>query len=655
MVYSRKHTLGTNGEDYVNADSWQKYIDNITGADGSSKKLMKSNFETTRTSDDVDNNYNNGGFEQIADTYDRTDASSLKAGFSFYKHTESPFYYFFDVVKDSFNKDITAGTTAGATLGSVVGKLLGTIEEDADGNEVRSNFMYATITSDKEEESSTTGRITNSDVAYTGYVRDVLDLEYFFSNVVPYLYQMTLETGGFDGESGILGDLTITDDSDYYEGNMQSWAYRCNWAVKLMENPELSDPMTVRDNAGNKYTVNNPLLPECYPSNRPMVYSEAQMYALGLTEYDLNVVELKCLQVNEDVAKTWTMLVNYAGTSGVTKEVFFRQMATDATMIFDTEFSTGGIMNNLYSIYPQSIDLRYLSFDSIMKMLMLNVSKNSSYVYGDTMSQLIEDTDLVTALILLLVAFACAFIMPGIRVVLMALIFYLGFTAIIRALFTSPKAKAKICCGQLISNLAFMTYTIIYYASFSLMMSVTSSDEVLSINSITTNTGNPVWVLLLVLLFSILYIAAMVIQIRACIFNYKDMGFEMYAQLASAAVDRVRGAIGSFKDSISDGWGDIRDAVNGNGSGSGSGEKKQVGINGTGRKDGSTNTKIDNSTNTLTINNNGDNSDSDMQQDMLASAYESGRDDGESVVDSQATTDSINAQIEAGSSMGQEE
>jgi hypothetical protein len=200
-----------------------------------------------------------------------------------------------------------------------------------------------------------------------------------------------------------------------------------------------------------------------------------------------------------------------------------------------------------------------------------------------------------------------------------------------------------------------MTYTIIYYASFSLMMSVTSSDEVLSINSITTNTGNPVWVLLLVLLFSILYIAAMVIQIRACIFNYKDMGFEMYAQLASAAVDRVRGAIGSFKDSISDGWGDIRDAVNGNGSGSGSGEKKQVGINGTGRKDGSTNTKIDNSTNTLTINNNGDNSDSDMQQDMLASAYESGRDDGESVVDSQATTDSINAQIEAGSSMGQEE
>ena len=464
LATKRNSVFGTDYTNYENADSWQLYIDKAVE---SSPTLEY--WKTTRIDNNIENtNGVTAGFEQIADQYDRANASTLRAGYSFYKHTESPFYYFFNVVKDSFPES--------STVGSIVGRIQGNIEEDEYKNKVRTNFMYATVTSDIEKDSSTTGKVTNSDVKYTGYTRDCLDLQFFFNNVVPYMYQITLMTGGFDGESGILVDKTtgeplkISDESDYYKGNNQSWAYRCNWAVKLMENPDFCKPLTVKDSAGNRVTIKNPILPDSYPTSRPMIFSEAQMIAEGLQESDLNIVELKCIEVNKEVAKQWTLLINYAGVDGLTKEVLFRQMATDATMVFTREFSSSGLMNNLYNIYPQSIDLRYLSFDSVMKMLMLNVSKDTSYIYGDTMSTLIETTDTVTAALLLVSAFLCAYLVPLARTILMAMIFYLGFIAIIRALFSSAKYKGKVACGQLISNLLFMAYTLLYYACFSGLM-----------------------------------------------------------------------------------------------------------------------------------------------------------------------------------------
>ena len=548
QVLDRRQVFGDDASGYGDVDSWQQYID------WSKDNGVKNAWLTTKTD----------GFEEISGTYDRTDASTLKPGYSYYKTTESPYYYFFNVVKDSFDSQ--------SSLGSVIGNLQGEIENTTDGagnlteTEVRSNFMYATKTTDREMTDK--GKITNADVAYTGYVRDCLDLQEFFTNTVPYLYQATLTAGGFDGESGILVDsvtdsygnvtetpLKISSESTYYEGQNQSWAYRCNWAVKLMENPNYAKPMKIKDKNGNVYTVQNPLLVECYPGydqGRPMIFSEAQMYAYGLQESDLNLVELKCIEVNKQIAKKWTLLINYAGTSGLTKEVVFRQMAIDATEIFCTEFSSGGLINNMYSIYPQSIDLRYLSFDSVMKMLMINVSKDTSYVYGDTMSTLLEDTDLGTAALLLISAFLCAYVVPLMRTLLMALIFYLGFMAIIRALFSSNKYKGEIACGQLVSNLLFMGYTLVYYACFCGMMAISSSDEVLSVDKIQSNAGNPVWILLAIIIASAVYIVCMFKQIKFCFAHFRDMGFEMYSTMASAITGKLSDALGSVKDKISD-------------------------------------------------------------------------------------------------------
>ena len=621
----RTSVFGDNFENYKNADSWQLWIDTATA------NLTTSNWETTKGG--------SYGYEDISDKYDRTKASTMHDGYGYYKTTESPYYYFFNVVKDSLPQD--------KTVGAIIGRLQGTIEKNSQNEDVRSNFMYATITANREKESQS-GKIENTDVQYTGYVRDVLDLQQLFTNTVPYMYEMTLATGGFDGDSGILVDdngntLLISEESDFYEGNNQSWAYRCNWAVKLMENNNYCKPASAKLADGTRVTIQNPMLPECYEAvGRKMVFSEAQREAYGLKDGDLTLVELKCIEVNKAVARDWTLLINYAGTSGLTKEVIFRVMATDATEIFCQEFSTSGVLDTRYEIYPQSVDLRYLSFDAVMKLLMMNVSKDTGYTYGDAMDTLLNDSDLFTAFLLLLCALLCASVIPLCQQIIMAAIFYLGFIAIIRALFSSAAYKGRVAGAQLVSNIVFMIYTICYYLILSLLMSLSSSDEVLSVNSIGTNPGNPIWMLLIVIIASCAYVWLMYKHLCFCFAHYRDMGAEMVEFMTSAVVGKLQDTATSIRDSVTGLFND--DSSTGSGSG-------VIGFSGTGLQNSPAQDVNIQQSNDSTIQLTKDNSDLDntLSEENAASAYST----GDTIMHDNSTTSAdIDAEIKAGEQLG---
>lgn len=620
-VYNRKDVFGNKAENYKNADSWQDYIDAAVVA----KYSDKGNWITNK----------NGGFESTSDSYLRTDRSTITPDMSYLRNTESPMYYFYCVIKDCFNDS--------SSTGSVIGSLQGEYVLDESGNEQRVNFMYGTRSIGLEDYEQ--DNITYS----TGHVRDILDLQELFTNVVPYMYEMQLITGGFDGESGILTEsdgnklvpLLISDDLSYYEGERQSWMYRCNWATKLMENPEYSKPLKVKDSNGTEYTVNNPMLAESYPDNRPMVFSEAQMKAMGLNMGHLNLVEVKCVELNKEVAKKWTLLINYAGTEGITKEVLYRQMAADATFMFGANFSSGGVVNTIYQLYPQSLDLRYLSFDSVMKMLMLNVSKDTSYIYGDTMATVISSSDSTTAFLLLACAFICAFIIPLLRTALIALIFYLGYLAVLQNIFTSIKYKSQVACGQFISNILFLVYTLIYYGIFGALMAVTSSDEVLSVNRIEAKAGNPVWVLIIILIVSAIYIVLMWKQICFCVRNYRDMGIETYTAVASAVTSKIRSAINNVKDAL----GSI-----GNGDGAVASSSSSASIKGTGTRNKNNTQDVNikqSSDSSITITKDTEDTE-DKHEDIYTMHYNS--DDGLDYTDD-TTAYEIDAEIEAGKNM----
>jgi hypothetical protein len=285
---------------------------------------------------------------------------------------------------------------------------------------------------------------------------------------------------------------------------------------------------------------------------------------------------------------------------------------------------------------------------------MLNVTKNSSYTYGDTMSTLIEETDLFTAMLLLLDAFACAFLIPLVRSGVMVILFLLGFMAILRALFATNETKLKITCGQLCSNILFMIDTVCYFFGFSLLMNVSSSDEVLTIGTVSTNVGNPIWMLLIVLLWSASYVAILCVHIEFCVQHANDMGFEAYAQLFSALGDRIGGFFGGFGSAIKDGINDIRTGTDSGSSSSSSDSstKQMVGINGTGAKDpAQTNTNVNGTTTNINVNKDVSTEKEEVNLDLSNSAAYAASGQTDDIGDTQETTDSINEQIEVGRDM----
>ena len=95
-------------------------------------------------------------------------------------------------------------------------------------------------------------------------------------------------------------------------------------------------------------------------------------------------------------------------------------------------------------------------------------------------------------------------------------------------------------------NLAFMLYTIGYYAVYSILMAITSTDEVLRVSTIESNAGNPVWVLIIVAIFGILYTVLMLAQIKFCWKHRHDMGFEAMSIAASGIVGGISDALGGL-------------------------------------------------------------------------------------------------------------
>jgi len=496
---------------YSGKESFDKYVEN------SLHQIQSSTF--TGLSSEL---------ERIAGQYIRSDRSTINQKYGYLWTTENPAHYFYQNVKDTFQSS--------DTLGKIVGDLQGTYVINGDNREVRKSFMHSYD---------------------SGNIRDISDLEGLFRNTIPYLYQMMLTTGGTDGESGLLGDSKISG-YDLYKDNNKSWMYRSNWVVKIMENSMYTEPTTVRDSSGNSYEVLNPAMPDTYPASRPMVFSEAQRVESGLSEADLTLVELKCININKNVSRSWTLLLNYANTHGMNKEVMLRQMALNTLMEFNKEFSPTGLLSGAKAMYPNSIDLRAISFDSVMKMLMINITKDVTYIQGDTMKSVVEDSDIFTALLLLTSAFLGCYIIPLFRNVVLAAIFYLGLFSIIRAIISGHKTKARISLGYAVSNLLFLVMTLVYYGVFSGLMAITTTDEVLTVQSVQVSVGNPVWCFIIIIVVSIVYIIGMYKMLNHCFKNFRDMGFEVYAEIAQLATSNIADKFDSVGSKIAN-WGAGKD------------------------------------------------------------------------------------------------
>lgn len=575
---------------------WDSWMEDALGATGGS-------FDTT---------YDN--IVQTAASYDSSDPSTVQQNYGYLWTTQNPLHYFYFVTKESMSEDYTLQDLYNVLQGDfVLNKKTG--EEDL----MRSDLLYmpvkynedgttvadTTLTSygnptgseatepdisssadeqgdgDTEVTEEGTNKVQEAYLKQNGWdysvSKDVLDLNHLFNNVVPYLYEMTLITGGTDGTDGLLGDDIISQ-SEYpvYKGNLKSWLFRSNWAIKIAESSTFNREEIIRDAEGNKYKVTTLWDPKAYPDERPMVFSRAQQILSGLDDSDLQQFELKCIELNEKVADDWIRMINYINLEGMTTEVMYREMAVVALLDFDKEFSPSALGSN-FILYPYTMDIRYISFDSVMRMLMLNVSKNTQYIYNDTMQTVINNSDLFTAILLLLAAMLCSGVIPFLRDIIMAMIFYLGLIAMVIQIFRVTKQKVKLSSGIVLCNAVLMVMTAAYYMVFGAMIGKTTADSVIDIGNASITVGTPLWCFLVVIIVQILYI---VLMVKFGIFiwqNRGDMGFEAFAEIAHAATDKFNGAIETVGTKLSD----IFNGGSDNG-GAGKGQAKAKDMSGSG-------------------------------------------------------------------------
>lgn len=443
--------------------------------------------------------------EKDATRYNRNDRITYSSMIPYLQATESPLEYFYMVTNEQFSND--------STYAYLVAMLQGGFEENDEGNEVRTGLCY------------------NS----KGEVVDVLDLEHMFKEMIPYMYGMEIMAGGSNGNSGHIGEDKI-ENYTLYEGTSRAWLFNSNWVTKIIENPQYCKETEIGLGGDKeKVKIQNQAIPQEYEkAGRQMVFSEAQKNELGLKDSDLSLCELQCIEINKQVSRKWTYLLNYAGTNGINKEIMIRQMALDAELIFNSNITSAGLLSTKFKMYPSSIDLRSISFDSIMKMLCLNVSKDTSYLYGNTMQTLIGDSDLFTSVLLLICAFLCCYGVSLIRDIAMAILLYNGIISIVYHICSTNKSKLKMTLGAGISTVVISIASVVYYGLIGAMISMTSNEDVLNVNSVSIEAGNPVWMIIFIIAISCIYIYVLV-RIIIMLFRYTpSQVMEIAANLAES-------------------------------------------------------------------------------------------------------------------------
>lgn len=425
--------------------------------------------------------------------------------------TEGPGLYFYSLVKDTF--PITS-----SSVEYISQQLLGGITE-----------IPAT-----EDEPAKTVRTTFMHYGDTGYVRDILDLEELFTNVLPYLYAEQLVAGGSNGENGLVGSDTLENNYSIYKDNLNSWLYRSNWVTKLMTDPvyKKSGSLKYIDASGNKVSGSCSVMidPRTYP--RDMVFSEAQQREMGLSDSDLTLLELKLVRLNNQVCKDWTEMINYANIKDMTPEIMERLMTVSAVTNFNDIVTRTNVLNATMSLYPRDIDLRNVSWDSLLRHMLVSATNNSEYLStSNVMTSIWNSSGLLAALLTLLTSITNSAILPFMRDLLLMLMLFLVFASVIFNTLKTWQDKLKAQSGWAISYALFALFTGIFYFALARVIGTSNSAKVLATGEITTlSSASVTFKMLTIAVLDFMYVFGLYKYMKNVVFKGGLAGLKAYMQ-----------------------------------------------------------------------------------------------------------------------------
>lgn len=374
---------------------------------------------------------------------------------AFMLYSESPFYYFYNVFKNSYSDDFSGYISSVSSESSEEGLVdaSGIFRPGSTAYDDTSHRVYG------YEDSQTTGLTgfskllisddffyANPNSKYAGKLKDFMGLEDLFCLIIPYLRNGNDYAREWVSVFGNQFDFYAAENSveQIHTTNLeQVWALYSPWVDALAESWAHPAEVKLGD---TRYDISDALNPYSYVMSgsqridRFMAFGEADIAAKGYGS-KLTSVEK---HIDNVLQKTYTDLRYLVNYSGFDNEVLISMAAMLATFNFNEEFTKVGL--NTVEMYPTGFELQNFSYDSYLRLILLNATGQDFLANSGTVSiykTVMEQSGTLVGLFIVLLDIFCVWVLPAMKFVFVVAI--LAFMLIITlVLFFQSEEIAKL-------------------------------------------------------------------------------------------------------------------------------------------------------------------------------------------------------------------
>lgn len=384
-----------------------------------------------------------------------------------------------------------------------------------------------------------------------GELKDFMNIRNLFYHVIPYLKKGNDIVRAWDERYGVfVYDGVPTEEGYLYDHTIQSddtlkykYWHNLNVArlyeiytpwVDLMYDCSYAEPCYVKV-MGEKIWIEDPLDPWSYPDERPMIFSESEMYDYGLTEADLTEVERNILKFNREAQEDMYELLNYYNFSDLSLNT---AAAMECTFIFNQVFSESGLFSSNINLYPQSFEIKDFSYDAFLRFILSTTTGESMSSTQDFYGDVVKKSSTTTAILLIVCDVLSQYVMPFAKIVFLLAIFISSILLIMVTVFkVDPEFKfvGKLGRDIFLPLIEFFAITVIFAYVISLFMG-TGNNAVTQSADLSISLGDPNMVLV-----------AMCIVNLVCIVLYVKLLMGIWSNIktnASLIKSHVTGLVG---------------------------------------------------------------------------------------------------------------
>ena len=403
----------------------------------------------------------------------------------FYLYNESPYYYFYFMFQDMADR---FATDPGTGAGSMRKLLL-----------CENYFKY---TADVNNGSSMAQGFTTKGNVDEGAMMDYLDLQGLFTYVIPYLHQSNQYVAEW---TDLWGTTPSNDVNDPFNTELKHiWNMYSPWVDAMYSTSYAEGTMRV---GGKGYAIQDAINPGSYSLKsdikdaRPMMFSEAQMQRNWTVKADLTEVEKRIQQTLED---TYTDLMYLNNYTTFDDDVLLSAAAMIATFNFNQNFSDTPILGKDVTLYPTGFEVKNFSYDSYMRLALLNTTGESVFSEEDIYTTVIKKSSFFTGLLILLNDLIAVYAIPAMKLVLLLGLFFLGLIVCVGSYLSPPNDILKFIAKNFLLPLGIFAGILLgntLIASLFVGEGITSQ---VGQRGVTITTGDPTVTILLMLAVNVL-------------------------------------------------------------------------------------------------------------------------------------------------------